>query len=69
MEKFKAGVFIADSSDKVEVLEVKQAELRKWTTHNVYDETDDNNQRVIFVGWVLNQKCKDRGIGVLKKNT
>ena len=46
-------VLIGDSGDNVEILEAKQAELRNWTTHNVYEEDDDNDQKVISLRWDL----------------
>ena len=52
-KNLKEDVLIADSSDNVEILEVKQAELQNWTTHNVYEEVDDNYQKVISLRWVL----------------
>ena len=55
-------VLIADSSDNVEILEAKQAELWNWTTHNVYEEVNDNDQKVISLRWVLSQKYKDSDI-------
>ena len=61
-EKSEDDVLNADSSDNVEILEAKQAELRNWTTHNVYEDVDDNDQKVISLRWVLNQKYKDSGI-------
>ena len=44
------------------MLRSKQAELRNWTTHNVYEEVHDNDQKVISLRWVLSQKYKDSGI-------
>ena len=61
-KNLEEDVLIADSSDNVEILEAKQAELRNWTTHNVYEEVDDNDQKVISLRWVLSQKYKDSGI-------
>ena len=55
-------ILIADSSDNVEILEAKQAESRNWTTRNVYEEVDDNDQKVISLRWVLSQKYKESGI-------
>ena len=46
-KKSEEEVLIADSSDNVEILEAKQVELQNWTTHNVYEEADDNDQKVI----------------------
>ena len=60
-KNLEEDVLIADSSDNVEILEAKQAELRNWTTHNVYEEVDDNDQKVISLRWVLSQKYKDSG--------
>ena len=61
-KNLEEDVLIADSSDNLEILEVKQAELRNWTTNNVYEEVDDNDQKVTSLGWVLSQKHKDSGI-------
>ena len=44
------------STDNAESLEAKQAELQKKIMHNVYEEVDDNDQKVISVRWVLSQK-------------
>ena len=55
-------VVIADSSDSVYILEAKQAELRNWTTHNVYEEVYDNDQKVISLRGIFSQKYKDSGI-------
>ena len=55
-------VVIANSSDSVYILEAKQAELRNWTTHNVYEEVYDNDQKVISLRGIFRQKYKDSGI-------
>ena len=62
MENLEEDVLIADSSDNVEIVEAKQAELQNWTTHNAYEEVDENNQKVISLRWVFSQKYKDSGI-------
>ena len=53
---------IADSYDNVEILEAKQVELGNWTNHSVYEEGDDNDQKVISLRWVLCQMYNDSGI-------
>ena len=58
LQNSEEEVVIADSSDNVKILEAKQAKLRNWTTHNVYEEVDDNDQKVISLRWVLTQKYK-----------
>ena len=46
-------VLIAHSNDNnIEILQAKQVELQNWNKHKVYEEVEDNDQRVISVRWV-----------------
>ena len=47
------------SDNNVEILEIKQAELKSWIKHNVYEEVNDRGQKVVSVRWVISQKFKD----------
>ena len=62
MQISEEEILIPDSSDNVEILEVKQAELQNWTTHNLHEEVNDNDQKVKSLMWILSQKYKDSDI-------
>lgn len=49
---------IETKSYNVEISETKQAELNSWVKHNVYEEVEDKDQKVVSVRWVLSQKFK-----------
>ena len=49
---------IKTKSYNVEILETKQAELNSWVKHNVYEEVEDKDQKVVSVRWLLSQKFK-----------
>ena len=48
--------------DTIKILPAKEIELKDWTIHNVYEEAEDNGQKVISVWWVITQKFKGNEI-------
>ena len=46
-------------SERHDVLEAKQKELKNWIDHDVYEEVEDKGQNCISVTWVITEKTSD----------
>ena len=51
---------ITESDNSIEILKAKINEFENWKDHKVFEEVENEGQRVISVRWVINKKNKNQ---------
>ena len=57
--RIKNESVLMSRSERHDVLEAKQKELRNWIDHDIYEEVKDKGQNCISVTWVITEKTSD----------
>ena len=57
--RIKNESVLMSRSERHDVLEAKQKELKNWIDHDVYEEVEDKGQNCISVTWVITEKTSD----------
>ena len=51
---------ITEPENSIEILKAKMNEFENWKDHKVFEEVENEGQRVISVRWVITKKNKDQ---------
>ena len=51
---------ITESDNSIEMFKAKMNEFENWKDHKVFEEVENEGQRVILVRWVITKKNKDQ---------
>ena len=57
--RIKNESVLMSKSERHDVLEAKQKELKNWIDHDVYEEVEDKGQNYISVRWLMTEKSSD----------